>query len=317
MAHYYDGAWHIQTLARTTFRQAASEANASSVGLALDRLQALKVAYIDPRRPIRSRLVGEDARPQRFGTVPATAARATIAFGANGEVGAGPRRAGRRGFAPVGRDRPSRRRDADVPLRMGQSVSSAVIAGILARRADRGLPRSPRRVRGRAGSPQVPQRADRARLALQPEQPVQRGVRGGAHEGRRHRRRPGRERRPARVRRNRLLARAGFGAPERRTDAGYATLARPRRRPGRRAARALRGRSPRYRARTSELPGRRASTPHITVSFARSPLDVGATYAVLMGESDASLYHQALRRRAVHGATDIRRSLRLISACLV
>ena len=43
MAHYYDGAWHIQTLARTTFRQAPSQANASSVGLALDRLQALKV----------------------------------------------------------------------------------------------------------------------------------------------------------------------------------------------------------------------------------------------------------------------------------
>ena len=86
MAHYYDGAWHIQTLARTTFRQAPSEANASSVGLALDRLQALKVAYIDPNSH-SVRLVGEDARPQRFGTVPATAARATIAFGANGEVG--------------------------------------------------------------------------------------------------------------------------------------------------------------------------------------------------------------------------------------
>ena len=37
LARFYDGAWHIETLARTTYRQAQSEANASSVGLALDR----------------------------------------------------------------------------------------------------------------------------------------------------------------------------------------------------------------------------------------------------------------------------------------
>ena len=87
-------AWRTSTTAPGTsrrsrtrrIRQAASEANASSVGLALDRYLALKVAYIDPASH-SVRLVGEDARPQRFGTVPASAARASLAFGANGEVG--------------------------------------------------------------------------------------------------------------------------------------------------------------------------------------------------------------------------------------
>jgi hypothetical protein len=127
LAHYYEGTWHVSTLARTTYRQAASEANASSVGLALDRDGALKVAYIDPgSRSVR--LVGEDAHPQRFGTVPPTAARAALAFGANGEIGvvcaglAGEDArlwvAARR-LGGVTRTFPA----------MGQSVSSAVIAG--------------------------------------------------------------------------------------------------------------------------------------------------------------------------------------------
>jgi hypothetical protein len=127
MAHFYDGAWHIQTLARTTFRQAPSEANASSVGLALDRLQALKVAYIDPASH-SVRLVGEDARPQRFGTVPDTAARATIAFGANGEVGvvcAGLAGEDSRLWVATGRLGGATR---TFPA-MGRSVSSAVITG--------------------------------------------------------------------------------------------------------------------------------------------------------------------------------------------
>jgi hypothetical protein len=127
LAHYYDGAWHVATLARTTYRQAASEANASSVGLALDRDLALKVAYIDPASH-SVRLVGEDARPQRFGTVPGSAARATIAFGANGEVGvvcAGLAGEDARLWVATGRMGGATR---TFPA-MGQSVSSAVIAG--------------------------------------------------------------------------------------------------------------------------------------------------------------------------------------------
>ncbi len=46
--------------------------------------------------------------------------------------------------------------------------------GLHERRPDRGLPRSPRRLRRRARQAPVPQLADRARVALQREQPVQR-----------------------------------------------------------------------------------------------------------------------------------------------
>ena len=127
LAHFYDGAWHIETLARTTFRQAPSDANASSVGLALDRYLALKVAYIDPASH-SVRLVGEDAHPQRFGTVPDSAARASLAFGANGEVGvvcAGLAGEDARLWVAKGRLGGVTR---TFPA-MGQSVSSAVIAG--------------------------------------------------------------------------------------------------------------------------------------------------------------------------------------------
>ena len=127
LAHFFDGAWHIETLARTTYRQAASEANASSVGLALDRYLALKVAYIDPASH-SVRLVGEDARPQRFGTVPASAARASLAFGANGEVGivcAGLAGEDARLWVATGRLGGV---NHTYPA-IGQSVSSAVIAG--------------------------------------------------------------------------------------------------------------------------------------------------------------------------------------------
>jgi hypothetical protein len=127
MAHFYDGTWHIETLARTTYREAPSEANASSVGLALDRYLALKVAYVDPDSH-SVRLVGEDAHPQRFGTVPASAARASIAFGANGEIGvvcAG--LAGEDARLWVSASRPGGGHRT-YPA-MGQSVSSAVIAG--------------------------------------------------------------------------------------------------------------------------------------------------------------------------------------------
>jgi hypothetical protein len=127
IAHFYDGAWHVETLAHTTYRQAASEANASSVGLALDRYLALKVAYIDPASH-SVRLVGEDARPQRFGTVPASAARASLAFGAGGEVGvvcAGLAGEDARLWVATGRLGGV---NHTYPA-IGQSVSSAVIAG--------------------------------------------------------------------------------------------------------------------------------------------------------------------------------------------
>jgi hypothetical protein len=127
LAHLYDGSWHIETLAHTTYRQAASEANASSVGLALDRYLALKVAYIDPGSH-SVRLVGEDAHPQRFGTVPDSAARATVAFGANGEVGvvcSGLAGEEARLWVATGRLGGATR---TFPA-MGRSVSSAVIAG--------------------------------------------------------------------------------------------------------------------------------------------------------------------------------------------
>jgi hypothetical protein len=127
LAHFYDGAWHVETLAHTTYRQAASKASNSSVGLALDRYLALKVAYIDPGSH-SVRLVGEDARPQRFGTVPASAARAGLAFGPNGEVGvvcAGLAGEEARLWVATGRlGGVSRTYPA-----IGQSVSSAVIAG--------------------------------------------------------------------------------------------------------------------------------------------------------------------------------------------
>jgi hypothetical protein len=127
LAHFFEGAWHVETLARTTYREAASEANASSVGLALDRYLALKVAYIDPASH-SVRLVGEDARPQRFGTVPASAARAALAFGANGEVGivcAGLAGEDARLWVATGRLGGV---NHTYPA-IGQSVSSAVIAG--------------------------------------------------------------------------------------------------------------------------------------------------------------------------------------------
>jgi hypothetical protein len=127
LARLYDGIWHIETLAHTTYRQAASEANASSVGLALDRYLALKVAYIDPVSH-SVRLVGEDAKPQRFGTVPASAARAALAFGPGGEVGvvcSGLAGEDARLWVAAGRLGGVTR---TFPA-MGKSVSSAVIAG--------------------------------------------------------------------------------------------------------------------------------------------------------------------------------------------
>ncbi len=186
MAHFYDGAWHIATLARTTFRQAPSEANASSVGLALDRYLALKVAYIDPASH-SVRLVGEDARPQRFGTVPASAARASLAFGANGEVGvvcAGLAGEDARLWVATGRlGGVNHTYPGDRPVRQLGGHR-----GLHERRPDRGLPRPPRRLRGGAGQAPLPQLADRPRLALQRQQPVQRRLRRGPLEPGRHRR---------------------------------------------------------------------------------------------------------------------------------
>ena len=204
LAHFYDGSWHVETIAHTTYRVAASEANASSVALALDRYLALKVAYIDPKSH-SVRLVGEDARPQRFGTVPASAARASLAFGANGEVGvvcSGLAGEDARLWVATGRlggvthTYPA----------IGKSVSSAVIAGFIG-----GSPIVAFRDRRGAfvavpGKRRYHSHADRARVALQREQPLQRRLRRGALESRRHRRHDGRQRRAARIRRGRVLA---------------------------------------------------------------------------------------------------------------
>ena len=177
LARYHEGAWHVQALARTTYRQAASDANASSVGLALDRYLALKVAYIDAASH-SMRLVGEDAQPQRFGTVPATVARASLAFGASGEVGVvGAGLAGEESRLWVAKGRlGGATRTYPAMGRVGQLGRDH---RLLAGRSDRRLPRSPRRVRRGAGRAQVQEHADRAGLALQRQQPVQRRVRRG------------------------------------------------------------------------------------------------------------------------------------------
>ncbi len=150
LAHLYDGSWHIETLAHTTYRQAASEANASSVGLALDRYLALKVAYIDPGSH-SVRLVGEDAHPAALRHRPRSrprARRCRSAPTARSASSAPAWQARTRGCGS--RPAASAARRSTFPA-MGQSVSSAVIAGFTQRRPDRRLPRPPRRLRGRPG----------------------------------------------------------------------------------------------------------------------------------------------------------------------
>ena len=126
------------------------------------------------------RLVGEDARPQRFGTVPVSAARATLSFGANGEVGvvcAGLAGEDSRLWVATGRLGGATHTFAP----MGQSVSSAAITGfthgapIVAFRDRRGALVA---VPGRS----LPQLAGRTRVALQREQPVQRRLRAARPE---------------------------------------------------------------------------------------------------------------------------------------
>jgi len=76
-----DGAWQVQTLARTAFRR--SRANTTRVGLAFDAQDRPWVAYVDARSG--SLRLGTPNEPtRRVGSVPTTAAQASLALAANG-----------------------------------------------------------------------------------------------------------------------------------------------------------------------------------------------------------------------------------------
>ena len=109
-------------------------------------------------------------------------ARATIAFGANGEVGvvcAGLAGEDSRLWVATGRLGGA---NADVPGD-GPVGQLGRDRRFLARCADRGLPRSPRRLRGRARQARKYRSSLIARASrYSAEQPVQRGLRGGPHE---------------------------------------------------------------------------------------------------------------------------------------
>ena len=169
------------------------------------------------------RLVGEDARPQRFGTVPASAARAALAFGANGEVGvvcAGLAGEDARLWVATGRLGGATR---TFPA-MGQSVSSAVIAGfargapIVAFRDRRGAFVAVPGIRRYHSS--LIARASRYSASS----PFNGAFGAAALEPGRHRRRAGRERRAARVRRARLLDRSPGTGRGRAYDGGMRRL---------------------------------------------------------------------------------------------
>ncbi len=262
---------------KTTYRQAPSEANASSVGLALDRYLALKVAYVDPgSRSVR--LVGEDAQPQRFGTVPATASRAAARLRRQRRGRHRLLRPGRRGGEAVGRDRPPRRRDQDLPRdrAVGQLRRDRRLRQ---RRADRGVPRSPRSLRRRAGHPQVPQRPDRARGSLQREQPVQRAPSAPRARARATSASPwSRTERCSCSPNARSSSEAGSAGAE-RVASGYATNACFRRSARRRSARAVR------------CPGRRRRADDLT------PAAVSATASVHVGAPHVDRRRTAPDRR--------------------
>ena len=81
LAQRYEGTWQVQTIARTSFRQARSKANATRLGLAFDKKNRPWVAFVDDRNG-SVRLATTDGEPSlRVGSVPPEAAQATIAFG--------------------------------------------------------------------------------------------------------------------------------------------------------------------------------------------------------------------------------------------
>ena len=86
LARLRDGKWAAQTVAMTQFRDAASDANASSVGLALSRRGRFWVAYIDLATH-SLRIASPVSGVVRLGRVPENAARAVIGFAPTGDVG--------------------------------------------------------------------------------------------------------------------------------------------------------------------------------------------------------------------------------------
>ena len=80
------GRWVIQTIASTQFRESASSANASSVGIALSHRGRFWVSYVDLATHTL-RLASPVAGIVVLGRVPENAARATLGFAPTGEVG--------------------------------------------------------------------------------------------------------------------------------------------------------------------------------------------------------------------------------------
>jgi hypothetical protein len=77
----HDGAWQVQTLGRTAFRR--SRANTTRVGLAFDAENKPWVAYVDARSG-SLRLATPNEPTRRVGSVPTTAAQASLALASNG-----------------------------------------------------------------------------------------------------------------------------------------------------------------------------------------------------------------------------------------
>ena len=86
IARLRDGKWATQTIASTQFRESASTANASSVGIALSRRGRFWVSYIDLATHTL-RIASPVAGVVSLGRVPENAARATLGFAPTGEIG--------------------------------------------------------------------------------------------------------------------------------------------------------------------------------------------------------------------------------------
>jgi hypothetical protein len=80
LAQFTGGHWQMQHLEMTTYRVAPGGSNASSVGLAFDRLGRPYVAFIDAASH-SVRLVTPGKPSVRIGDAPPAAARAVVAFG--------------------------------------------------------------------------------------------------------------------------------------------------------------------------------------------------------------------------------------------
>jgi hypothetical protein len=83
LAQLVAGHWQIQHLEMTTYRQAPGGSNASAVGLAFDHSGRPVVAYVDSASH-SVRIITPGKPSVRIGDAPPAAARAVVAFGANG-----------------------------------------------------------------------------------------------------------------------------------------------------------------------------------------------------------------------------------------